>query len=143
MLENWCWEAESLARLSGHYETGEKLPAELTARLVASKNANAGLNNKRQLVFGLLDQEMHSKDQVLPVLPLKKHCYPCVSKFMAPVRAQADSAAIYASLVKEVMGLDVTPGTNMVASFGHLAVSTLECGANAILTGKTYKCYPF
>lgn len=62
---------------------------------------------------------------------------------MAPVRTQADTASIYASVVKEVMGLDVTPGTNMVASFGHLAVSTLECGANVILTGKTHKCCPF
>ncbi|XMR41182.1 M3 family metallopeptidase [Escherichia coli] len=26
-LENWCWESEALAFISGHYETGEPLPA--------------------------------------------------------------------------------------------------------------------
>ena len=25
-LENWCWEPEALADISGHYETGEPLP---------------------------------------------------------------------------------------------------------------------
>ncbi|MEV9632834.1 M3 family metallopeptidase, partial [Klebsiella pneumoniae] len=27
-MENWCWEPEALAFISGHYETGEPLPQE-------------------------------------------------------------------------------------------------------------------
>ena len=34
-------------------------PAEQVEKIIASKNANAGLFNKRQLVFGLFDQRIH------------------------------------------------------------------------------------
>ena len=29
MLENWCWEKETLKRFSKHYKTGENLPEDL------------------------------------------------------------------------------------------------------------------
>ena len=34
-------------------------PAEQVEKIIASKNANAGFFNKRQLVFGLFDQRIH------------------------------------------------------------------------------------
>ncbi len=50
VLENWCWTKESLLRVSGHVDDrSKKLPDELISKLVASKNANAGLFNKRQV----------------------------------------------------------------------------------------------
>ncbi|MGL6165271.1 MAG: oligopeptidase A, partial [Aeromonas veronii] len=33
-LENWCWESEALAFISGHYETGEPLPADLLEKML-------------------------------------------------------------------------------------------------------------
>jgi len=97
MLENWCWTSEGLARLSGHYEdTSNKLPDELIEKLVASKVANAGGLNKRQLVLGLFDQKIHSM-------------------------AKANTAAELAGVTDRILGLEMTPGTNMAASFGHLA----------------------
>lgn len=39
-----------------------QLPADLIDKLAKAKNANAGFLNKRQLVFGLFDQTIHSKD---------------------------------------------------------------------------------
>jgi Zn-dependent oligopeptidase len=32
MLENWCWEAPALARMSKHYLTGQPIAAELVAK---------------------------------------------------------------------------------------------------------------
>lgn len=37
-MENWCWEPEALAFISGHYETGEPLPKELLDKMLAAKN---------------------------------------------------------------------------------------------------------
>ncbi|MGL5498808.1 MAG: M3 family metallopeptidase, partial [Aeromonas sobria] len=37
-LENWCWESEALAFISGHYETGEPLPADLLEKMLTARN---------------------------------------------------------------------------------------------------------
>jgi oligopeptidase A len=37
-LENWCWEREALAFISGHVETGEPLPDGLLDKLLAARN---------------------------------------------------------------------------------------------------------
>ena len=49
MLENWCWKEESLRLMSKHYKDGSPLPKEMLDKLVASKNANAGGFNLRQV----------------------------------------------------------------------------------------------
>lgn len=48
-MENWCWEPEALAFISGHYETGEPLPKELLDKMLAAKNYQAALFILRQL----------------------------------------------------------------------------------------------
>ncbi|KAE9191249.1 Thimet oligopeptidase [Phytophthora fragariae] len=96
MLENWCWEKEPLQRLSSHYETGEKLSDDLVARLISTKNANTGLLNKRQLLFAIFDQTIHSKPK-------------------------SNTAQLLKQLQTEIMLIDMTPETNFAGSFGHLA----------------------
>ncbi|MCX8573982.1 MULTISPECIES: oligopeptidase A [unclassified Gilliamella] len=60
-LENWCWEPEALAFISGHYETGEPLPAEMLEKMLDAKNYQAALFILRQLEFGLFDFKLHSQ----------------------------------------------------------------------------------
>jgi len=57
--ENWCWQPEALAFISGHYETGESLPAEMLDRMLAAKNFGAASQMMRQLEFGLFDFKLH------------------------------------------------------------------------------------
>ncbi len=59
-LENWCWEADALDMISGHYESGEPLPAEMLAKLKAGKNFQAAMQMVRQLEFSLFDLRLHS-----------------------------------------------------------------------------------
>lgn len=59
-MENWCWEPEGLALISGHYETGAPLPQDLLDKMLAAKNFQSGLMMVRQLEFSLFDFELHA-----------------------------------------------------------------------------------
>ena len=58
-LENWCWQPEALAFISGHYQTGEPLPKEMLTKMLDAKNYQAALFILRQLEFGLFDFRLH------------------------------------------------------------------------------------
>lgn len=60
-LENWCWEEEALAFISGHFETGEPLPKEMLEKMLAAKNFQSAMFILRQLEFGLFDFTLHTQ----------------------------------------------------------------------------------
>ncbi|MFR9651748.1 MAG: M3 family metallopeptidase [Rikenellaceae bacterium] len=60
LLENWATEREFLDEWAAHYQTGEKIPAELVAKIENASNFNAGYASVRQLQFGILDMAWHS-----------------------------------------------------------------------------------
>ncbi len=60
-MENFCWQAESLAFISGHYKTGDSLPKDMLNKLLEAKNYNAAMMMARQLEFGLFDFRLHAE----------------------------------------------------------------------------------
>ena len=60
-MENWCWEKEGLAIISGHYETGEPLPEAMLNKLLAAKNFQSAMTMVRQLEFSLFDFMLHKE----------------------------------------------------------------------------------
>uniref|UniRef100_A0A2K6GLA8 Thimet oligopeptidase n=1 Tax=Propithecus coquereli TaxID=379532 RepID=A0A2K6GLA8_PROCO len=101
MLENWVWEEEPLLRMSRHYHTGGAMPQALLEKLICLWCRDAtrdpgGLFNLRQIVLAKLDQALHTQ-------------------------TDADPAEEYARLCRDILGVPATPGTNMPATFGHLA----------------------
>ncbi len=60
--ENWCYEKETLDMFAGHYETGEKIPAELIEKLRASMHFMVAWGGLRQVSFGILDMAYHTAD---------------------------------------------------------------------------------
>lgn len=60
--ENWVYTKETLDLLSGHYKTGEKIPAELIQKLIDSKNFFVGWMGLRQTNMGMLDMAWHTAD---------------------------------------------------------------------------------
>lgn len=59
-LENWCWEEEALAFISGHYESGEPLPKEMLDKMLDAKNFQSAMGILRQLEFGLFDFTLYT-----------------------------------------------------------------------------------
>ncbi|XP_061192675.1 thimet oligopeptidase-like [Saccostrea echinata] len=96
MLENWCWEKEPLQRMSKHYKTGAPIPDDLLEKLIKSRIANAGMFNLRKILLGMFDQTIHTQKK-------------------------ADTAKLFSEISQEYLGFPSTEGTNMSASFGHLA----------------------
>merc|ERR1712241_1310949 len=96
MLENWVWQEESLRLMSRHYKDGTWVPKEMLDKLVASKNANAGGFNLRQVFLATFDQRLHTMNT-------------------AP-----DTAQLVRDIYEEIVGIDTIPDTNFAAIFGHL-----------------------
>eukprot|EP00551_Chaetoceros_affinis_P002388 CAMPEP_0203639586 /NCGR_PEP_ID=MMETSP0088-20131115/5309_1 /ASSEMBLY_ACC=CAM_ASM_001087 /TAXON_ID=426623 /ORGANISM="Chaetoceros affinis, Strain CCMP159" /LENGTH=722 /DNA_ID=CAMNT_0050494521 /DNA_START=62 /DNA_END=2230 /DNA_ORIENTATION=- len=59
-MENWCYDKKTVYGFAKHYETGEPLPEEMFEKLKEQKTYGAGMMACRQLLFGLLDMELHS-----------------------------------------------------------------------------------
>tara|TARA_R110002124_G_scaffold130996_2_gene292951 strand:- start:18868 stop:20895 length:2028 start_codon:yes stop_codon:yes gene_type:complete len=59
ILENWCYEEETLKLFATHYETGDIIPMELIEKIKASSTFQEGMQTLRQLSFGLLDMSWH------------------------------------------------------------------------------------
>lgn len=58
-MENWCWERDAMALISGHYQSGETLPDEMFDRMIAAKNYQSGMQMVRQLEFSIFDFRIH------------------------------------------------------------------------------------
>lgn len=98
IMENWATEKEFLDLWAEHYQTGEKMPAEIVERIVAAQNYLAAYLNVRQLSFGMTDMAWHTLTE-----PFEGDVEQFEVASMAPTQV-----------------LPVVPGTAMAPSFGHI-----------------------
>ncbi|SRX73528.1 M3 family metallopeptidase [Aequorivita antarctica] len=62
ILENWCYEKETLELFATHYKTGEVIPMEYVEKIKDSATFHEGMATLRQLSFGMLDMAWHGQD---------------------------------------------------------------------------------
>ena len=98
IMENWAFEPEYLNSFAKHYQTGEPIPAELIAKVVAAKNYLAGYAQVRQLHYGYLDMAWHS----LTELP------------------EAGTVEFEKSVLDPYAVMPSVPGTAFSGSFSHI-----------------------
>ena len=64
-MENWAWDAEGIALISSHVETGEALPKDKLDALLAAKNFQSGMQTLRQIELALFDLLIHAHTPAL------------------------------------------------------------------------------
>jgi thimet oligopeptidase len=97
MFEEWIYDKDTLKKLSSHYQTGQPLPDELIAKLIALKKIDAGHFLVRQCVLSLIALEMFKDGKI------------------------KDSDAIVKSLYEKHLDYMLHDDqTHFQASFGHL-----------------------
>ncbi|MDR1342864.1 MAG: M3 family metallopeptidase [Prevotellaceae bacterium] len=106
IMENWGKEKEFLDMFAEHYETGEKIPAEMIEKIIASQNFLTGYASLRQLMFGMLDMAYHTID-----------------KDLAGSIADFEKAAVARTLL-----LPAVEGASVSTSFGHIFSSGYASG---------------
>ena len=119
-MENYAWQREALDMFARHWQTGERLPDALYAKMLQARHFHAGLFLVRQLEFALYDFRLHLeydpargprtlelldevRSEVAVILPPAWHRFPHA---FTHIFAGGYSAGYYSYLWAEVLSAD-------------------------------------
>lgn len=99
LMENWCWERESLDLFARHHETGAPIPEELFRKMISARNFRAACAAMRQVQFAKMDLLLHIRAEEF---------------------VDGDLEAKTRALVADCMIPTEPPARTIVRRFGHL-----------------------
>ena len=108
IMENWCWERESLDLFARHWETGQPVPDDLFQKMKRARTFRAANQQMRQLGFGLVDLLLHVR--------------------YSPGR-DGDAVDYARRILQEFSPAPLPPAHAMLAAFTHLFASPVGYGA--------------
>ena len=93
LLENWCWEKESLDIFARHHETGAPLPDDLLQKLVAAGNYRAATAMMNQLANGKLDLDLHTGSHEVVLNDLDEYWNRVIADYQIPMSEDGTTIA--------------------------------------------------
>jgi thimet oligopeptidase len=97
LLEEWAWDAPTLATFAKHYQTNEPIPAALVKQMKAADEFGKGINVRSQMAYAKLSLSCYDRK---------------------PDAANLDT--LNQSIRKKYIPYPFVEGTHMYTSFGHL-----------------------
>ena len=94
IMENFCWERETLDLFARHHLTGEAIPEELFRKMVAAKNYMSATVFMRQMALGKLDLELHLHTAKYLGRDLAEVDREILADYRAPSKTQGPSMAL-------------------------------------------------
>lgn len=117
MMENWVWNKEMLSNLSKHYKTGNNMPKDMIARILAGKTFQNAYGYSRQIIMGKLDMDLHTGKVT-------------------------DASKAYRMMNKKYFGIELPEKETLFpAGFGHLV--GYDAGYYSYLWALVYACDAF
>jgi len=91
IMENFCWDRESLDLFAKHYETGKRIPDELFEKMLAARNYMSGSVFMVQLGHGKLDLEVHLNGSAYKGMDMREMENKILEKYRAKLATESPS----------------------------------------------------
>jgi oligopeptidase A len=92
IMENFCWDRESLDHFARHHETGEPIPEDLFTRMIGARNYMSASVFMRQLALGKIDLELHVHPERWTGADLDETDRQILAEYTAPLATRTPSS---------------------------------------------------
>lgn len=108
IMENWCWDRESLDLFARHFETNEPIPEDLYQKMKRARTYRSANAQMRQLGFAFVDLALHRNEQAA---------------------FNGDITRYSRELIQRFSPTTLPPEHAMIAAFTHLFANPVGYGA--------------